>query len=61
MACERGDGEGEGGGWEEGAVDLGGPGACCEDEACAGDCGFFLGGGVLEGYGGEGAGWGACD
>ena len=33
------------GGWEEGFVDRGGPGAGGEDEACAGDCVGFWGGG----------------
>lgn len=38
-------------------MDLGGPGACCEDEACAGERGLFLGGGVEDGDGGEDARW----
>lgn len=42
-------------------MDLRGPGSGCDHQASAGECLGFLGGGVEDSHGGEGAGWGAGD
>ena len=42
-------------------MDLGGPSSGCQDEACTREICLLVGGGIEDGYAGEGAGWGAGD